>query len=1101
MKEMISKDENNTVQAPSMDSLTAGYQAALKVVDDVVLKNYITELTNMEVVPLDNDTLKCNIANNVRLFKITEMVYEKDELATYKFASVFNALSNTDSTVFIIVDSNGEKTDFYMGVRSVDEKRTISSLKKTVENALRGQFPGVKTIDDYTVEDMESIISRINTNNVSAVSCVANNRASEQTTNKNFVQGLEKLVISMQGQKYTGVIIANSTSQMQLKELRKGYESIYTQLSALSTTQVNYTSNNAFNYALSESKGTSHSDTYQTNTSESISHQTSSSDQQSHSEARENTAARVVKGVATAASFVGLALAPVTGGASLAVGGIVSGGLGMLGSGISKNVTNSTSSSTSISDGYSTVNGSSEGTTDTHNFNISKTEGYTKGITEGMTLTIHDKSIENMLERITKQLKRIDEFESLGMYECAAYFLAEKQDTAEGAAATYKSLMRGINSGVEIAAINSWSSQSTADKERTDTALICQYVKNFIHPMFKYTSAANEIEVTPCSLVSGNELAIHMGLPRKSVSGLPVIEHADFGKEVATYDTQNSSAHQTGINLGYIFNMGSVGQTKVMLDPNSLTMHTFITGSTGSGKSNTAYEIVRQLGNFGATCMIVEPAKGEYKHIFGSQADFSVYGTNPQYTPLLKLNPFKFPKGIHVLEHIDRLIEIFNVCWPMYAAMPAVLKDSVERAYISAGWDLTTSKARRIEDVYPTFTDVLRELNAVIGESAFSQEVKDNYIGSLATRIKSLTNGIYGLIFSSDELGDATIFDQNVIIDLSRVGSSETKSMIMGLLVMRLQEYRMTSGSMNAKLKHVTILEEAHNLLKRTSTEQSSESSNLLGKSVEMLSNTIAEVRTYGEGFIIADQAPGLLDLSVIRNTNTKIIMRLPEEEDRILVGKSANLSEDQIKELAKLPTGVAAVYQSNWIEPVLCKVNRLADSDNRKNYVYRFDSSQEQRVDDAKLTRIAVELLLHKRVPDRIDIDADLQILDEYVSQSNLSAKVKNILFQLLDEYAQTHNLAIWDEKHYDTLSEYVSEIFDCKNEVIRYVESAPSIDVLNKELHNMIQQKVDMVSFHFSLAVRQSLMKTYSMLGDDETKIYALWRDETVERKGGIA
>ena len=53
-----------------------------------------------------------------------------------------------------------------------------------------------------------------------------------------FVQGLEKLVISMQGQKYTGVIIANSTSQMQLKELRKGYESIYTQLSALSTTQV-----------------------------------------------------------------------------------------------------------------------------------------------------------------------------------------------------------------------------------------------------------------------------------------------------------------------------------------------------------------------------------------------------------------------------------------------------------------------------------------------------------------------------------------------------------------------------------------------------------------------------------------------------------------------------------------------------------------------------------------------------------------------------------------------------------------------------------------------------------------------------------------------
>ena len=81
----------------------------------------------------------------------------------------------------------------------------------------------------------------------------------------------------------------------------------------------------------------------------------------------------------------------------------------------------------------------------------------------------------------------------------------------------------------------------------------------------------------------------------------------------------------------------------------------------------------------------------------------------------------------------------------------------------------------------------------------------------------------------------------------------------------------------------------------------------MIGKSVEMLSNIIAEIRTYGEGFIIADQAPGLLDPSVIRNTNTKIILRLPDYEDRKLVGKAANLSDDQIDELAKLPVGVVS--------------------------------------------------------------------------------------------------------------------------------------------------------------------------------------------------
>ena len=115
----------------------------------------------------------------------------------------------------------------------------------------------------------------------------------------------------------------------------------------------------------------------------------------------------------------------------------------------------------------------------------------------------------------------------------------------------------------------------------------------------------------------------------------------------------------------------------------------------------------------------------------------------------------------------------------------------------------------------------------------------------------------------------------------------------------------MAGDKMDVALQHVTVLEEAHNLLRRTADIQTQESSNLQGKSVEMIANAIAEMRTYGEGFIIADQAPGLMDESVIRNTNTKIIMRLPDESDRVLVGKAASLNDDQIVELAKLPLQV----------------------------------------------------------------------------------------------------------------------------------------------------------------------------------------------------
>src|SRR5699024_10126467 len=147
-------------------------------------------------------------------------------------------------------------------------------------------------------------------------------------------------------------------------------------------------------------------------------------------------------------------------------------------------------------------------------------------------------------------------------------------------------------------------------------------------------------------------------------------------------------------------------------------------------------------------------------------------------------------------------------------------------------------------NIYPNFLDVVDNIFTIMNESQYSADSKSDYIGALSTRLKSLTNGINGMIFVSDDLTDEELFDSNVVVDLSRVGSSETKALIMGLLIMKLQEYRMdTTSIMNEPLKHVTVLEEAHNILKRTSIDQSQEGANLLGKSVEMLANAIAEMR------------------------------------------------------------------------------------------------------------------------------------------------------------------------------------------------------------------------------------------------------------------
>lgn len=194
--------------------------------------------------------------------------------------------------------------------------------------------------------------------------------------------------------------------------------------------------------------------------------------------------------------------------------------------------------------------------------------------------------------------------------------------------------------------------------------------------------------------------------------------------------------------------------------------------------------------------LVIEPAKGEYKNIFGGDSCVNVYGTNPKYTDLLHINPFSFPEHISVLEHIDRLVEIFNACWPMYAAMPAVLKDGIEKVYKDKGWIF--SNPNYYSTNFPTFTDLIRAMPEIMNNSLYSNDTKSDYQGALMTRIKSLTNGINGEIFCScNEISNEKLFDENTIVDISRVGSIETKSLIMGIMIMKLQEYRMKSDKMN----------------------------------------------------------------------------------------------------------------------------------------------------------------------------------------------------------------------------------------------------------------------------------------------------------------
>lgn len=679
------------------------------------------------------------------------------------------------------------------------------------------------------------------------------------------------------------------------------------------------------------------------------------------------------------------------------------------------------------------------------------------GMNEGIQQSFTNFNIKHTLQILEEQMKRLEQSTALGMWDFAAYVLGEDQNVANNVAHTYLALTQGDSSYMSQTAVNLW--RGDMGEHSKSAHEICGYLRELRHPLFGLSPALTTADqeffaypavVSAATSLSGKELAYSLNFPKHSVAGFPVLECAEFGRNVVTYE---SVYGKSKLNLGHIFHMNHVESGAVSLTKDSLASHTFVTGSTGSGKSNTVYQMIDEALEQGIKFLVIEPAKGEYKEIFGMDHGVSVYGTNPYCSPMLRLNPFSFPAGIHVFEHLDRLVEIFNVCWPMYAAMPAVLKSAIEKSYTDCGWDLMRSVNRYGENIYPNFADVARNIKEIIDTSEYDAENKGAYKGSLLTRLQALTTGINGTIFVADELPPEELFEKNVIVDLSRVGSSETKALIMGMLVLKLQEHRMTGTSrLNSGLRHITILEEAHNLLRRTSTEQSPDSANLMGKSVEMLSNAIAEMRTYGEGFVIVDQAPGLLDMAVIRNTNTKIIMRLPDQGDRELVGRAANLNDDQITELAKLPCGVAAVYQNEWVQPVLCKIERFEA--NPRPYTYEpgedaFMEDQTKLVSESLLDCIMNKELFRK------GNRKDIQDLKEMIVKSKLSTVVKKDFLEYIsaddDSVLEPLRRLIYDftsARQAIMLSENVNELGAWVTSVVEALK--PSIkDYSNRQIN----------------------------------------------------
>lgn len=1023
VKNTSDKSEHRLQTARITDEIDATSQSFSLVVS----KDYLNLLSYSELEPYKlNRELR-----PISWYRITEIVLEKGTFFIDKLSMVYTSLYGIARTVALLLkkDTSG-KISLYLGARDFDAKEENHYRSgKTLEHALNGFLPGIK----YKEEDSIDIVGDdVSYKSISSVSGVASLLDEDK---KAFSQGIERLINSTPNISYTALFIAENISDAERESILASCTELHSAISPIAESQTTFSRNESHSVSSNISKSFSMAITKNLSTSITLG---------------KNNSESIAKNRPW-----NISLTP------FGIGGGIS----------SKNDTEQNGRHVDI--GVSKNDGTSLG------HDVEKSSGKTDEHSKGISIQINrkDRRAKLFMDILDKQIERLEESKPFGLWSCSTYFMAFDDTTAKELANIYRGCVIGVKSNIEVSVINSWSGVVVPE--------ILEYMKVAQHPRFIINSdGVQNFMATAASIVNSKELAIQMSLPYSSIPGIIVREKAAFGREVLRQNDFNEC-----ISVGKVLHLGNESRKlNVEIGIDSLSKHTFVTGTTGSGKSNFMYLLLDGIKGKGIPFMVIEPVKGEYKNVFNKGNGVSVYGSNNKISKLLRINPLSFDhKAIHVYEHIDRLVAIFNACWPMTAAMPVVLKKSIIDAYKNCGWDLKLSSPMDEDNpLFPCINDVIYALKDFINSSEYSDDTKSDYKGAIETRLIDLTEGLIGsMLNTSDATPDEDLFEQNVVVDLSRIGNNETRSLIMGLLIMKLNEYRLSkSTNMQTSLSHVTVIEEAHNILKRVNTEQSQDGSNLVGLSVEMISNGIAEMRSYGEGFVIVDQSPSQVDPAAIRNTNTKVIFSLPDSADRDAAGKSVGLSEQQIDEIGKQKVGQAVIYQNDWEEAVQCAIKEYETTGHFEN--------DPECIPTAKPDSISVDIvrfLISGRTG--LPLSFDLLEIERAIKESYMMTSIKTKLLSLLSDYNNSGAIELWDNYHYLELSNLLTDYMGVSDYVAYLLKANTSdFEQLTTSLENLISQtlsvklcKVEMCS------VIQCLLRSQSVKDESSMKLYKLY------------
>jgi len=492
--------------------------------------------------------------------------------------------------------------------------------------------------------------------------------------------------------------------------------------------------------------------------------------------------------------------------------------------------------------------------------------------------------------------------------------------------------------------------------------------------------------------------------------------------------------------------------------------HVCVTGMSGSGKTNFAFQIIGNL-IFNDKPFLVFDWKKSFRPLLKLDKKLMLFTVgNNNVSNLFKFNINKPPKNVDAREWLNFLCDLVSESFNTSFGVQKILMEIMDKAFKDFG-------VYEGSENYPTWHQIKERLDEK-EEQIYNKKGRESEWITSAQRIAhALTFGNFGESinykgFNAISIED--IFDKKIIFELHALNNVEKKFFCEFILAYIYKYKKVNDQEDKNEFKYSIIVDEAHNIFLK-------ERPNFIKESITDM--IYREVRDYGIGLVCLDQHISKLSDTVSGNSACNIAFQqmLPQDVER--VSSLMGMIREKKNYFSMIPVGSAIVrLAERYFAPFTVKIpfvelknKKVSDEEVSKAMKFMINKvkklkmmEEDMRLENIKKKLLATEKQLHIIKTSGVDPGNELLVKQDKIKKAMEEAmnKKKKVLIKnhLQKDLIEQINELLVNNKISSIKEYFLSQGYKNEdiNNAIKYVAERRKIDLNGEKKKKESQRKI---------------------------------------------